>query len=199
MLVLLLGFLTCGFGIASMVKAHLGLGPWDIFHQGMHIVFGISMGTATVLAGAAVLLAWIPFRQKPGLGTILNMLLIGPSVDFALYVLPDPSLMAVRISMLLIGLPLMALGTAMYLSTQLGAGPRDGLMLAISRKFNISIRLARTMIECSAFFGGWLMGGTFGVGSVYFALLIGPLVQFIIESMQRFGLWHGNAVRQPAG
>lgn len=195
MFILMMGFLSCGFGIAMMIKAHLGLGPWDIFHQGLHLVFGISIGTATVFTGAGVLLLWIPFKQKPGLGTILNMLLIGPSADFALYVLPEPFFLPTRIAFLGFGLPLMAFGTALYLSSQLGAGPRDGLMLAITRHFNISIRLARTLVECSAFVGGWLMGGTYGIGSIYFAFLIGPMVQFIIEAMKRFGYWHSAAVK----
>lgn len=197
MCVLLLGFLFCGFGIAAMVKAKFGLGPWDIFHQGLHFQSGLSMGTCTVLVGAVILLLWIPFRQKPGIGTVLNMLLIGPSVDFALYILPDTDMVPLRAVYIGLGLPFMAFGTALYLSTAMGAGPRDGLMLALTRKFGLSVRLARTLIECSAFLGGWLMGGAFGFGSIYFALLIGPAVQFIMEKMQHMGLWHRPLTVQP--
>lgn len=169
-----------------MVRANLGLGPWNIFHQGLHLVFGISIGTATILAGLSVLLTWIPFRQKPGIGTLLNVLFIGPCADLALYLLPEPSPLALRIIFLIGGQQLLALGIALYLGTKLGPGPRDGLMLSLSKHFGLSIRLARTLIECFAFLGGWMMGGTIGWGSIYSTFMVGPSVQFSMRLLDAF-------------
>jgi uncharacterized membrane protein YczE len=190
-----IGFLSCGAGIAAMVQARLGLGPWDIFHQGIARVFGVSIGIANVAVGLVVMLCWVPFRQKPGIGTALNIAMIGPCANLFLAILPHPQLLAWRIGYMMTGMPLLAFGTALYLSSNLGPGPRDGLMLSLTRRFGLSVRLARTLIECSAFLGGWLMGGDFGLGSLYFALAIGPSLQGFILLLQRAGLWYQPLLR----
>jgi uncharacterized membrane protein YczE len=186
-LMLFSGFLFWGFGLALFVRAGLGLGPWDAFHQGLGFQFGITIGNASVITGLLVLLLWIPLRQRPGFGTILNVLTIGPATDLGLWLLPpDIDLLWLRVLMLLGGMACIGLGSALYLPAGLGAGPRDGLMMGLNAKLGWSLRIARTAVEASALAIGWLMGGTVGIGTLVFALGIGPLVQASLTHSRRF-------------
>jgi uncharacterized membrane protein YczE len=183
------GFGCFGLGIALMVRANLGLGPWDVFHQGLGFRTGITIGTAGVLTGAVILLGWIPLREKPGFGTVLNVLTIGPVCDLCLLFIPDGEGLALRWAMLLGGVVLTAIGSALYLPTRLGAGPRDGLMMGLHRRYKLSIRLARTVVELCALGFGWWLGGTVGIGTLVFALGIGPTIQFMLGVVKRIGLF----------
>jgi len=169
------------------VRAHLGLGPWDAFHQGLGFQLGITIGTASMIAGLIVLLFWIPLRQRPGLGTVFNVLTIGPFTDLGLWLLPQEiENLWLRGAMLAGGMACIGLGSALYLPAGLGAGPRDGLMMGLHDKLGWSIRLSRTAVEASALAVGWAMGGTVGIGTVVFALGVGPLVQ---ASLAHAGRW----------
>ncbi len=179
------GFLFWGLGLALFVRANLGLGPWDAFHQGLGRQLGISIGTASVLTGLALLVLWIPLRQRPGFGTLFNVLCIGPAMDLGLYLLPPVEDLVLRWAMLLAGLLLIGIGSALYLPPGLGAGPRDGLMLGLNRRFGWSLRASRTGIEASALGIGFLMGGTVGLGTIVFALGIGPVVQASLNLSRR--------------
>ena len=177
---LVVGLLIYGMSMAMMVLANLGAMPWDVFHLGMTQHLPISFGTAVILASVAVLLLWIPLRQAPGLGTILNAVLIGLAADLTLAFVPAPDSMAMRIGFLLIGVTINGLATALYIGAQLGPGPRDGLMTGLSRVTGRSIRLVRTGLEVSVIVIGWMLGGTVGVGTVLYALAIGPIVQAVL-------------------
>jgi uncharacterized membrane protein YczE len=186
-LMLFSGFLAWGLGLALFVRANLGMGPWDAFHQGLGRQLGISIGTASIIAGVMVLLFWIPLRERPGLGTIGNVITVGPATDLGLWLLPpEIESLWLRAAMLLGGMLCIGLGSALYLPAGLGAGPRDGLMLGINRKLGWSIRLSRTAVEASALAIGWLMGGTVGIGTVVFALGVGPLVQASLAQGRRW-------------
>jgi uncharacterized membrane protein YczE len=186
-LMLFSGFLAWGFGLALFVRANLGLGPWDAFHQGLGFQLGITIGNASVITGLLVLLFWIPLRQRPGLGTVFNVLTIGPATDFGLWVVPEHiDLLWLRALMLLGGMACIGIGSALYLPAGLGAGPRDGLMMGLNQKLGWSLRLSRTLVEASALAIGWAMGGTVGVGTLVFAIGIGPLVQASLTHSRRF-------------
>lgn len=174
---LFLGLTCCGVGLALMVLAKLGLGPWEVLHQGISRRTGIPIGRTGILVGFLVLLAWIPLRQRPGIGTVANVLWIGIVIDLVLAALPDPDGLALRAALMVAGVGLMGLGSGFYIGAGLGAGPRDGLMTGLSSRHGRSIRLVRTAIELSALGFGWALGGTVGIGTVVFALGIGPLVQ----------------------
>jgi uncharacterized membrane protein YczE len=181
---LLLGLCLFGLGAALMVRAHLGLDPWNVFHQGMSSLTGLSLGMISILSGVAVMLLWIPLRQKPGLGTIANIVVIGLSMDLFLVLIAEADGMGLRITYMVVGLVLTGLGTAAYIGAGMGTGPRDGLMIGLNRKFGWSIRVSRMLVELVVLAGGWLLGGVAGVGTVAFALLIGPLVQFFLPAFQ---------------
>jgi uncharacterized membrane protein YczE len=166
-----------GASMALMLRANLGLDPWDVFHQGLASRVALSFGALVNLVGLAVLLLWIPLRQRPGVGTIANVVTIGLAVDATLAVLPPFEGLAVRGAALLAGVVLNGLAGALYIGAGLGPGPRDGLMTGLVRRTGWSIRLVRTAIELGVLVLGWLMGGTVGVGTVLYALAIGPLVQ----------------------
>jgi len=186
-LMLFSGFLAWGFGLGLFVRAGLGLGPWDAFHQGLGFQLGITIGTASIIASVIVLLFWIPLRQRPGLGTILNALTIGPATDFSLWLLPpEIESLWLRAAMLAGGMACVGLGSALYLPAGLGAGPRDGLMMGLHDKLGWSIRVSRTAVEASALVIGWAMGGTVGIGTLVFAFGIGPLVQASLTHSRRF-------------
>ncbi len=170
----------CGFGIALMINANLGLGPWDVLHQGVNIHTGIPIGTAGILLGALMMLLWIPMRERPGIGTFANMVLIGVTIDLTRLWLPEPDLTWQKLVFLGVGTFLFGPGSGLYIGAGLGAGPRDGLMTAIARR-GVSVRRVRTGIELSALALGFVLGGSVGLGTILFALTIGPNVQFFLE------------------
>lgn len=172
---LLFGLGLCGLGIAVMVAAELGLGPWDVLHQGLSNLTAIPIGTMSIAVGAIVLLLWVPLRERPGMGTVLNVLVIGVVIDLALLVLPTPEALAARIPMMLAGPLLFAVGSGFYLGAGLGSGPRDGVMTGLARR-GWPVGIARATIEFTALGLGWILGGTVGAGTVVFAVAIGPLV-----------------------
>ena len=170
-----------GFSMALMVRAGLGLDPWDVFHQGLSMRTGMSIGTASAVVGVVVLLAWIPLRNRPGIGTLANVIVIAVTVDAALAVLPTPGTIAPRIAMMLAAVALNAVATVLYIGAGLGPGPRDGLMTGLVARTGRSVRLVRSMIEVTVLVSGWLLGGSVGVGTVVYALGIGPLIQVILR------------------
>ena len=173
---LLLGLFLYGIGIALMVRGAVGVAPWDVLSQGISLRTGLSFGLVTNLIGAAVLLAWIPIRQKPGIGTIANVLLIGPSAQFGLWVLPVLDDLLPRVAVFCLGLAVVALATGLYIGARMGPGPRDGLMTGIHRRWGWPIWVARTAVEVTVLTIGWILGGNVGLGTLAFALLIGPMV-----------------------
>ncbi|MFE9689998.1 YitT family protein [Micromonospora sp. NPDC005806] len=178
---LYVGLTLYGVSMALMVRSGLGLDPWDVFHQGVARQTGLSIGTVTIAVGALVLLLWIPLRQRPGLGTVSNVVVIGLVVDATLALLPDGNALPVRIGLLVVGIVANGAATGLYLGAALGPGPRDGLMTGyVARRPGRSIRLVRTMIEVTVLALGWLLGGTVGLGTVAYALAIGPLAQLFI-------------------
>jgi uncharacterized membrane protein YczE len=180
---LFLGLVLYGVSMAFMVESGLGLDPWDVFHQGLSKVTGISFGTVVILVGVPVLLLWIPLRQRPGFGTIANLVVIGLVVDGALAVLAPGGSLAMRITYLVTGIALNGVATGLYIGSRLGTGPRDGLMTGLVARFpRLSIRLVRTAIEVSVLGLGFLLGGTVGVGTIAYALAIGPLAQIFITA-----------------
>jgi uncharacterized membrane protein YczE len=184
---LLLGLVTFGAGIALMVEAGLGLGPWEALNQGIARQLGLEIGTVSILLGIPILALWWPLGERPGIGTVCNVVLIGTSTNVALAVLPTlpESALAVRLATMLGGVVVIAIGSGLYLSTDLGPGPRDGLMTGIHHRFGWSIRRARTAVELSVLLLGWLLGGTVGLGTIVFALGIGPLVQIALGVFDR--------------
>jgi uncharacterized membrane protein YczE len=175
------GLILYGVSMAFMVESRLGLDPWDVFHQGLSKVTGLSLGLVVILVGIPVLLLWIPLRQRPGVGTLANLVVVGLVVDRALAVLPAGGPMPARIGYLVAGIVLNAVATALYIGSRLGPGPRDGLMTGIVGRFpKLSIRLVRTAIELTVLGLGFLLGGTVGVGTVAYALGIGPLVHLLL-------------------
>jgi len=173
---LLLGLFLYGIGIALMVRGAVGVAPWDVLSQGISLRTGLSFGLVTNLIGAAVLLAWIPIRQKPGIGTIANVLLIGPSAQFGLWVIPVLDDLVARVAVFCLGLAVVALATGLYIGARMGPGPRDGLMTGIHRRWGWPIWVARTAVEVTVLTIGWVLGGNVGLGTLAFALLIGPMV-----------------------
>jgi uncharacterized membrane protein YczE len=184
---LLLGLVTFGTGIALMVEAGLGLGPWEALNQGIARQLGLEIGTVSILLGVPILALWWPLGERPGIGTVLNVVLIGTSTNVALAVLPTPppEALAVRFATMLLGVVVIAVGSGLYLSTDLGPGPRDGLMTGVHHRFGWSIRRSRTAVELSVLVLGWLLGGTVGIGTVVFAFGIGPLVQIALGIFDR--------------
>lgn len=176
---LLVGLVLYGVSIQFQLASTLGNQPWSVLDQGVARRTGLSVGTVVVIVAALVLLCWIPLRQRPGLGTIANLLIIGPAVDATALVLPAPHGLPLRIAYLLVGIVLCATATGLYIGAHFGPGPRDGLMTGLAKR-GLSIRLARTMIEIAVVVVGILLGGTFGVGTILFALTIGPLAQAFI-------------------
>lgn len=176
---LLPGLVACGVGLALMVLGDLGLGPWEAFHQGLSERSGVPIGTTGILVGFAVLVAWVPLRQRPGVGTVCNVVLIGLVIDAVLAVAPDPGSVPVRAACMALGIVLMGVGSGLYIGAGLGPGPRDGLMTGLAARGH-SLRLVRTLIELAALGAGWALGGTVGIGTLAFALGIGPLVQLFL-------------------
>ena len=171
------GLLVLGVGIALMVRANLGLGPWDVFHQGISRHTGIPMGRTAIIVGVPIILLWWPLGYRPGIGTLINVVLVGLTIDVALDRISAPHLIVLRVPMLLGSIVVLAVGAGLYLGAGLGAGPRDGLMLALHNRFGWSIRLVRTVMEVTVLVCGVVLGGTAGFGTVLFAFTFGPLVQ----------------------
>ena len=181
---LLVGLFLYGFAIAMMLRAGIGVGPWDVLTQGIALRSALSFGLLTNVIGAVVLLLWIPIRQKPGVGTVANVLLVGPSAEVGLAVLPAPDTIALQVLLFAGGLALLAVATGLYLGARLGPGPRDGLMTGIHARWGIALWKVRTAIEVSVLAVGWLLGGTVGFGTVAFALLIGPMAGYLMPLLR---------------
>ena len=169
-----------GAGVALMVLADLGLSPWDVLHQGISVRSGLSIGMAGIVVGLAVLAAWIPLRQRPGIGTLINVLIVGTTVDLVLALLDEPEHTIARWAFLLVGVVIVSAGTALYLSAHLGPGPRDGLMTSLAGRTTHAVGRVRTAMELTVLGIGWLLGGSVGAGTVVVALAIGPLLQLFL-------------------
>ena len=174
---LLGGLALYGTSMAMQIRATLGLNPWDVFHQGLARHLPLSFGLVTAVTGVVVLLLWLPLRQRPGIGTVSNVIMIAISVDVALALIPQPTGLPARIALLAAGILLNGVASAAYIGARLGPGPRDGLMTGLAARTGWSIRLVRTGLELGVLGTGWLLGGTAGVGTVAYALAIGPLTQ----------------------
>ncbi|TDD95858.1 YczE/YyaS/YitT family protein [Actinomadura rubrisoli] len=177
------GLALYGLGIALQVASTLGNDPWDVFHQGLSRRFGLSIGVWIIIAGAVVMLAWIPLRQRPGLGTISNVVFVGVFADLFLWLLPDPGSLAVRWTYLVSAIVVGAFATGCYIGAGLGPGPRDGLMTGLAARGH-SVRVVRTGIELGVLAVGWLLGGTVGVGTILYALAIGPLTHVLLPVLR---------------
>lgn len=178
---LYVGLWLYGLAAALQLRSGLGLDPWDVFHQGLAKHVGLSIGTVVIIVGALVLLAWIPLRQWPGLGTVSNAILIGISLNVSLDLLAPMHAMAWRIAEMAGGILLCGVATGMYIGAHYGPGPRDGLMTGLARRTGRSIRLVRTGIELTVLIAGFFLGGRVGVGTVLYAVSIGPLAQLFLR------------------
>lgn len=181
---LYLGLALYALSMGLFIRADLGVMPWDVLHQGLERWLPISFGAVTIAVGAVVLLAWIPLRQRPGLGTVSNVLVIGVVVDLVLAALPEQHVMGVRIAFLAAGVMLNAVATAAYIGARFGPGPRDGLMTGIVARTGWKVRWVRTAIEVGVVGAGWLLGGTFGVGTLVYAVAVGPLVHPLLPLLR---------------
>ncbi|TMR89182.1 YczE/YyaS/YitT family protein [Nonomuraea basaltis] len=170
------GLALYGAGIGLHVESGLGNDPWDVFHQGVAIRTGVSIGTVIIGVGALVMLLWIPLKQKPGIGTISNVVFLGLFADAAILLLPTPQHLAFQALYVVLGVVSIALATVLYIGAGMGPGPRDGIMTGLVR-LGLSVRLGRFLIEITVLAAGWLLGGTVGIGTLVFALAIGPLTQ----------------------
>lgn len=182
-----LGLCLFGFSGALMVRSGLGLDPWNVFHQGLSEQTGLRLGVVVILMGIAVMLMWIPLRQKPGVGTVCNIFVIGLALDASLAVLPEAEGLAMRVVMMAAGVTLNAVASAAYIGAGMGPGPRDGLMTGLNQRLGWSIRAARLSIEILVLGAGWLLGGAVGLGTVAYALAIGPLIQVFLPWFQALG------------
>ncbi|POZ17624.1 hypothetical protein C3Z09_07825 [Lelliottia aquatilis] len=180
LLQLYVGLSFYGLSTAMFVRADLGADPWNVFHLGVARLLAMDIGTVMILTGALVLLFWIPLRQRPGLGTISNVIVIGLAADAALSLLPEMSSLVARSVLLISAVVVNALATGMYIGAGFGSGPRDGLMTGINARTGWSVRSVRTAIEVTVLLIGCVLGGTFGVGTVLYALTIGPLIQICL-------------------
>jgi len=170
--------------MALLVRSALGVMPWDVLHQGVALRVGWSLGTVTIAVGVLVLLAWVPLRERPGVGTVSNVVVIGVAVDGALAVLPAVDEVGLRVLLAVAGVVLNAVATAAYVGVHLGPGPRDGLMTGLVRRTGGSVRLVRTSIEVAVVVSGYALGGTLGVATVAYALAIGPLVHALLPRLE---------------
>jgi uncharacterized membrane protein YczE len=180
-LLLLSGLACFGFGIAIMVKAGLGLSPWESLHQGISIHTGIPIGTVSILLGVPILALWLPLGERLGVGTVLNVVCIGLVTNLTLPLLPEFDSLALRLIEMVLGIVIIGAGSGLYLTSKLGAGPRDGLMMGLSRRTGRSIRLTRTAIELTVLAVAFVLGGSIGIGTLAFALGIGPVVQVMFK------------------
>jgi uncharacterized membrane protein YczE len=178
---LYVGLALYGASSALLVKSGLGLEPWNVLHQGLAERTGLSIGVVLTIVGAAVLLAWIPLRQRPGLGTISNVLVIGMAMDATLALVPDAHGWTLRVGMMVAGIVLNGAATGLYIAARFGPGPRDGLMTGLHQRTGVSIRLVRTVIEFTVVATGFALGGTVGIGTLLYAVAIGPLAQLFLR------------------
>lgn len=192
---LLIGLVLYGIALAMMVRAGVGVGPWDVLSQGISLHTGIPFGWVTNILGAIVLLLWIPLRQKPGIGTVANVLLLGTSAQLGLAFIPALTVLWQQALLFAGGLVLLAVATGLYIGARFGPGPRDGLMTGLHQRFGWPVWIARTVIEVSVLVIGWILGGNVGVGTVAFALLIGPLVNLTLPLLR---VPEGSAAPEPA-
>jgi uncharacterized membrane protein YczE len=197
---LLIGLVLYGAGCALTVQAGLGVDPWTVFAQGLSIHTGIGIGWVTNIVGFLVLLLWIPLRQKPGVGTIANILLVGTSMQFVLWVMPPITGLPAQIGVLLGGIVLVALASGLYIGARFGPGPRDGLMTGLNSRLGWPIWACRALVEVTVLIIGWVLGGTVGIGTVLFAVLIGPLVHVALPVLdtRRSRKAPGRATSTPA-
>lgn len=177
---LVIGLWLYGTAMGMLIRSTLGLDPWDVFHAGVVAHTGLSFGTVVIAVGFLVLLLWIPLRQMPGLGTIANVVLIGLATDATLLLLDAPTGLPERTALLVGGVAVNAFAGALYIGAQLGPGPRDGLMTGLVRRTGLSIRLVRTSLELTVLAVGFLLGGQVGIGTLLYAVAIGPLVQLFL-------------------
>lgn len=184
---LLCGLALYGLSLTLLVRADLGLAPWDVFHQGVADTIGLSLGATIVLTSFAVLTLWIPLRERPGVGTVANAVLVGVGVEVFSAAIPDVESIWVRVALLVLGVVGNGVATGMYIGAGMGSGPRDGLMTGIARRRG-SIRVVRTSIELTVLVTGIVLGGTFGIGTVAYAVGIGPLAQFFLPIFTRVGV-----------
>ena len=189
---LFVGLTLFGFTLALMVRAGLGLAPWDVLAQGIANRTGIEIGWIVIIIGAVVLLAWIPLRQAPGFGTIANVVFVGAVSNGALAFVPAPDGLALRMTYMLAGVLINGIATGLYIGAGLGPGPRDGLMTGWARRGRVSLRAARTAIEVTVLIAGFALGGTVGLGTAVYALSIGPIAGYFIPRFTRL------RVRRPA-
>ncbi|WP_307716488.1 YitT family protein [Streptomyces sp. V4I23] len=194
LLQLYVGLSLYGVSSALLVRAGLGLEPWGVLHQGLSELTGISIGVVSIIVGAVVLLLWIPIRQRPGLGTVSNVFVIGIAMDATLAVVPDVRGLVAQIPLLLTGVVLNGVATGLYIAARFGPGPRDGLMTGLHRLTGRSIRLVRTALEAAVVATGFLLGGSVGVGTVVYALAIGPLAQSFLRLFAIPGANEGSTV-----
>jgi uncharacterized membrane protein YczE len=191
---LYVGLAAYGASAALLVEAGLGLEPWGVLHQGLAELTGLTIGVVSIIVGAAVLLLWIPLRQRPGLGTVSNVFMVGLAMDGTLALVPDVHSLAVRIPLLLGGILLNGVATGLYIAARFGPGPRDGLMTGLHRRTGRSIRLMRTAIEVAVVATGFALGGTVGIGTVLYAVSIGPLAQLFLRMFDVPSASEGSAV-----
>ena len=184
---LLFSGLPCfGFGIALMVQAGLGLGPWESLHQGISLHTGIPIGTVSILLGAPILALWLPLGERIGIGTLLNVVCIGMVTNLSLMFLPRFSLLGLQLVQMALGIVIIGIGSGLYLSARLGAGPRDGVMMGLTRRTGWSVRVTRTIIELTVLVIGFLLGGSIGIGTLAFAFGIGPVVQIVFKLLRHW-------------
>ena len=192
---LFVGLALYGVSLAFLVRAGLGLAPWDVLHQGLAGRLDATVGQMVIAVSFVVLLAWIPLRERPGFGTVANALLVGAFVDLTMLVLDDAGSWPLAVLLLVSGVLLNGLATALYIGASLGSGPRDGLMTGLVRRTGRSVRLVRTALEGTVLVAGWLLGGTVGIGTVAYALAIGPIAHALLPLLTvRSGQRRGGAL-----
>jgi uncharacterized membrane protein YczE len=179
---LLAGLVLFGLSSSMLLLGGLGLGPWDVLHQGLSRRLGLGVGTWGIIVGLAVLVLWVPLRLRPGIGTVANVLIVGAVIDLVLAVVPAAHPLAARIALLAGGVLLNGIATGAYIGAGLGPGPRDGLMTGLAARGH-SVRVVRTAIELTVLASGWALGGTVGIGTVIYALSIGPLAHHFIPRL----------------
>lgn len=178
---LLVGLFLYGIGIAFMIRGEIGAAPWDVLSQGISLHVPLTFGAITVIVSIVVLLLWLPLRQRYGIGTLLNAFLVGPSADVGLLLIPSGAPLWLRVGFFVIGLTVLAAATGLYIGAHFGPGPRDGLMTGLHARTGIRIWIVRTVLEVTVVCIGWLLGGNVGVGTVAFALLVGPMCQYFMR------------------